>query len=92
MAVTVLADVVGSGGVSWSIGLEVVPLRAPFGGRAGTGGISDETLSFLLEPSSDTLRIMVAEDGLCSFKQGGLDLSDDSMAMYGACTLATRFE
>lgn len=58
-------------------------MRAAFCGNDGTGGTSDETLIFLLEPSSDTLRIIV-DDGFCSLQKGGLDLSEASIAMYGA--------
>lgn len=57
---TVLADVVGSGGVTLSMGLvEAAPKRVAWASKDGTGGISEETLSFLFEPSSDTLRTMV---------------------------------
>ncbi len=70
------ADVVGTGGATLSIGL-AAPFLTVFCGKGGTGGISDETLSFLLEPSSDTLRIMVGACG-SSVEKSELDRSDDS--------------
>lgn len=83
VAVTALADVVGSGGVTLSVGLDGTPLRTAEtgkGGIGGTAGTSEETLSFLLAPSSDTLRTM-GEASTCAFENGGLDLSEASVAM-----------
>lgn len=89
---TALADVVGRGGaVNLSMGLDDAPLRIASDGKEGMGEASDDTLSFLLAPSSDTLRIMV-DDSACPVEKGGLDFIEDSRAMYGACTWATKPE
>lgn len=88
---TVLADVVGTGRVTLSVGLGAPAARAALAGKGGTGGTSDETLSFLLAPSSETLRTIV---GGCkgSFANMGEALSTASKLEYGACASLTRSE
>ena len=90
---TVLADVVGNGGVTLSIGLEVAQNRAAaLVGMDGTGGISDDdTLSFLFDPSSDTFRTMVDDSESC-VEKGGVDFNAASAPKYEFCAFATRLE
>lgn len=80
VAVTLLAEVVGSGGVRLPVGLaEEGAVRLSLVGRGGTGGASEETLNFLFEPSSDTLRTMAEEDAWPPAEKAGADLSAASM-------------
>ncbi len=78
-------------GVTLSVGLEDAANLAALLARDGTGGISDDTLIFLLEPSSETLRTMV-EYCKCSDEKGAADFKVASKVEYGACTSITRFE
>jgi len=89
--VTVLADVVGFEGVTLSAGLERAADRAVRLSKAGAEGASDETLIFLLDPSSDTLRTML-DDSACSLENGGVDFKSASIVEYGACASMTRLE